>query len=131
MTETLAEKTCAPCGGGVSLLKHDEVQLFQEQSPDWKLSDDALRIPEAFRFRNFREALAIVWEVGELAETEGLHPDISFGRGYVTVFPRTPVRPLDLGAYKLCESDVQATLFTSLGLVWTRRFRSIAAPGYV
>jgi 4a-hydroxytetrahydrobiopterin dehydratase len=35
----------------------------------------------SFRFRNFREALAFVQEVGELAETEGHHPDISFGWG--------------------------------------------------
>jgi hypothetical protein len=34
-----------------------------------------------FRFRNFREALAFVQRVGELAETEGHHPDISFGWG--------------------------------------------------
>src|SRR5262245_6820704 len=38
-----------------------------------------------FRFRNFREALAFVQRVGELAETEGHHPDISFGWGYATV----------------------------------------------
>jgi pterin-4a-carbinolamine dehydratase len=35
----------------------------------------------AFRFRNFREALAFVQRVGELAESEGHHPDISFGWG--------------------------------------------------
>ena len=38
-----------------------------------------------FRYRNFREALAFVQEVGELAETEGHHPDVSFGWGYATV----------------------------------------------
>ena len=37
------------------------------------------------RFHNFREALDFVQEVGELAETEGHHPDISFGWGYATV----------------------------------------------
>jgi hypothetical protein len=31
------------------------------------------------------EALDFVQEVGELAETEGHHPDISFGWGYATV----------------------------------------------
>jgi pterin-4a-carbinolamine dehydratase len=39
----------------------------------------------AFRFRNFREALAFVQRVGELAESEGHHPDISFGWGRATV----------------------------------------------
>jgi 4a-hydroxytetrahydrobiopterin dehydratase len=45
----------------------------------------ALSRRHPFGFAIFREALAFVQEVGELAETEGHHPDISFGWGYVTV----------------------------------------------
>src|SRR6516225_7674568 len=85
MTETLAEKTCTPCRGGVPPLARDEALRFQKQAPDWELRDDAHRIERTFRFRNFREALAFVQRIGELAETEGHHPDISFGWGYVTV----------------------------------------------
>src|SRR6478672_8058956 len=77
MAETLAEKTCTPCRGGVPPLARDEALHFQKQAPDWELRDD--------RFRNFREALAFVRQVGELAETEGHHPDISFGWGRATV----------------------------------------------
>ena len=76
MTETLAEKTCTPCRGGVPPLARDEALRFQAQAPDWELRDDAHRIERTFRFRNFREALAFVQQVGELAETEGHHPDI-------------------------------------------------------
>ena len=85
MTETLAEKTCKPCRGGVPPLTHDEAQRFQAQAPDWELGEDAHRIERTFRFHNFRESLAFVQEVSELAETEGHHPDISFGWGYATV----------------------------------------------
>ena len=85
MTETLAEKTCTPCRGGIPPLTRDEAQRLQAQAPNWKLADDAHRIERTFRFRNFRESLAFVHEVGELAETEGHHPDISFGWGYATV----------------------------------------------
>jgi 4a-hydroxytetrahydrobiopterin dehydratase len=83
MSETLAEKTCTPCRGGIPPLTRDEAQRFQAQAPNWELGDNAHRIQRTFRFRNFREALAFVQEVGELAETEGHHPDISFGWGYV------------------------------------------------
>jgi 4a-hydroxytetrahydrobiopterin dehydratase len=38
-----------------------------------------------FDFAISGEALAFVQRVGELAETEGHHPDISFGWGYATV----------------------------------------------
>jgi 4a-hydroxytetrahydrobiopterin dehydratase len=85
MTESLAEKTCTPCRGGVPPLPRDEALRFQAQAPDWELRDDARRIERTFRFRNFREALAFVQQVGELAESEGHHPDISFGWGRATV----------------------------------------------
>jgi len=85
MTETLAEKRCTPCRGGIPPLTRDEAQRYQAQAPNWELGDDAHRIERTFRFRNFREALAFVQAVGELAETEGHHPDIKFGWGYATV----------------------------------------------
>ena len=55
----------------------------------WALEDEAHRIERTFRFKNFREALSFVQKVGELAEAEGHHPDISFGWGYATVSLRT------------------------------------------
>ena len=58
MTETLAQKTCTPCRGGVPPLARDEALRFQIQAPEWELRDDARRIDRTFRFRNFREALA-------------------------------------------------------------------------
>jgi len=88
MTESLAEKTCTPCRGGVPPLPRDEALRFQAQAPDWELRDDARRIERTFRFRNFREALAFVQQVGELAESEGHHTDISFGWGHATEAPR-------------------------------------------
>jgi 4a-hydroxytetrahydrobiopterin dehydratase len=49
----------------------------------------AHRIERSFRFRNFREALTFVQEVGELAESEGHHPNIGFGWGNATVSLQT------------------------------------------
>ena len=89
MTETLAQKKCTPCRGGVPPLTHEEAERFQSQTPNWDLVDDTHRIERTFRFRNFQEALGFVRNVGDLAETEGHHPDISFGWGYATVSLRT------------------------------------------
>ena len=69
MSETLAEKTCTPCRGGIPPLTRDEALRLQAQAPDWELRDDARRIERTFRFRNFREALGFVQRVGELAES--------------------------------------------------------------
>ena len=85
MTENLAEKTCTPCRGGIPPLTRDEALRFREQAADWELPDDARRIERTFRFRNFREALAFVQRVGELAEQQGHHPDILLRWGKVKI----------------------------------------------
>jgi 4a-hydroxytetrahydrobiopterin dehydratase len=83
VTEALANKSCTPCRGGIPPLTREQAELFQPQTPE------AHRIERGFRFRNFREALAFVQEVGELAEAEGHHPDISFGWGNAMVSLQT------------------------------------------
>ncbi len=89
MTEALVSKTCTPCRGVVPPLTREQAEIFQAQAPDWQLSGEAHHIERSFRFRNFREALTFVQEIGELAETEGHHPTISFGWGKVTVSLQT------------------------------------------
>jgi 4a-hydroxytetrahydrobiopterin dehydratase len=89
MIGPLVDKTCTPCRGGIPPLTRDEAQHLLAQAREWTLVDEAHRIERTFRFTNFREALAFVQQVGELAETEGHHPDINFGWGYATVLLRT------------------------------------------
>ena len=37
MTETLAEKTCTPCRGGIPPLTHEEAERFRAQALDLSL----------------------------------------------------------------------------------------------
>jgi len=89
MPEALANKTCTPCRGGIPPLTRDQAELLNAQAPDWELVEDARRIERTFQFKNFRDALGFVQEVGELSEAEGHHPNISFGWGNVTVSLQT------------------------------------------
>ncbi len=89
MIDTLVAKTCTPCRGGVPPLTPQEAEHLHLHVPQWEVRDEARRIERTFRFRNFREAFALVQQVTELAEAEGHHPDISFGWGYVTVAMQT------------------------------------------
>jgi 4a-hydroxytetrahydrobiopterin dehydratase len=89
VTENLAGKTCTPCRGGIPPLTRLEAEALLAQAREWSLLDDAHRIERTFPLKNFREALAFVQQVGELAEAEGHHPDISFGWGHATVSLRT------------------------------------------
>ena len=53
------------------------------ESDGWDEVDNALQ--RTFSFSDFREALAFVNRVGELAEAENHHPDITLGYGKVTL----------------------------------------------
>ena len=64
MAETLLEKACTPCRGGIPPIAPEEAERYLGQVQDWELLDDARRIRRAYRFRDFREALAFVQGVG-------------------------------------------------------------------
>ena len=80
----LASKTCVPCKGGIPPLKGAELDELRRQLPGWEIVEEH-HLRKVFRFKNFREALDFVNRVGELAEEQGHHPDISFGWGRVEV----------------------------------------------
>jgi 4a-hydroxytetrahydrobiopterin dehydratase len=83
MTE-LASKTCVPCRGDVPPLKGEELDALRRQVSEWEVVEEHY-LRRIFRFKNFREAWGFVNKVGELAEQQGHHPDISFGWGYAEV----------------------------------------------
>src|SRR3954467_9057408 len=89
MVTALADKTCTPCRGGIPPLTPKEAEGYRGQAPGWSVLDDATRIERHFRFKDFGEASTFVALAAELAETEGHHPDITFGWGYATVSLRT------------------------------------------
>ena len=82
---SLATKQCIPCKAGIPPLDRNAAETRLKETPEWELSPDATRIQRAFKFKNFAMALSFVNSIGELAESEGHHPDISFGWGYCTV----------------------------------------------
>jgi 4a-hydroxytetrahydrobiopterin dehydratase len=85
MTE-LAKKKCVPCEGSAMPLSHDEAQEMLKQTPGWELHEVApspvkgrashFQIEREFKFKNFKEAMAFVNRVADLAENEGHHPNI-------------------------------------------------------
>jgi 4a-hydroxytetrahydrobiopterin dehydratase len=63
----------------------DEAAIGQalRQAPGWERAADEIR--RTYRFHDFREALAFVNHVGELAERAGHHPDIDLRYNVVTL----------------------------------------------
>jgi 4a-hydroxytetrahydrobiopterin dehydratase len=44
--------------------------------PGWELQPDEQKLVRSFKFKDFKEAMAFVNRVADLAEAEGHHPDI-------------------------------------------------------
>lgn len=82
---SLTQKTCVPCQGGIPPLARTEAEKLLKETPGWTLSPDGSRINRKFTFPDFVSAQRFVNKVGDLAEAEGHHPDISFGWGYADV----------------------------------------------
>ena len=80
----LAAKTCVPCRGGVPPLKGEDLSQLQKQVDGWNIIEEH-HIMKTFEFPDFRGALTFVNRVGELAEEQGHHPDISFTWGKVEI----------------------------------------------
>ena len=79
----LLKSQCIPCQGGVPPLKHEQFEkLLEELSQDWQVIDEH-HLEREYKFKNFRQALDFVNKVGELAETQGHHPDIYLTWGKV------------------------------------------------
>jgi 4a-hydroxytetrahydrobiopterin dehydratase len=89
MSDDLQSKICTPCRGGIPPLAGQEAQRYLAQVPGWALVDEGRGIERSFRFKNFKEALDFVAKLGALAESEGHHPDISFGWGEARVTWKT------------------------------------------
>ncbi|MDT7605103.1 MAG: 4a-hydroxytetrahydrobiopterin dehydratase [Acidobacteriota bacterium] len=82
--EDLASRKCVPCHGGVPRLRGEELAKLAVQIPAWEVVEEH-HLRRRWEFANFRAALAFVNRVGEVAEGEGHHPDISFGWGYAEI----------------------------------------------
>ena len=87
MSESLADKKCVPCRGGVPPLHGEEVENFHAAVPRWTVEKDH-HIHREFKFPDFKEALEFVNRVGAVAEEEGHHPDIllSWGKAEFTLW---------------------------------------------
>lgn len=72
----LSKGHCVSCEGGVDPLTPAQFAPYMEITKNWIVNDDNKSISREFKFKDFKEALAFINKVGEVAESEGHHPDI-------------------------------------------------------
>tara|TARA_B100001778_G_C18460577_1_gene570967 strand:+ start:489 stop:830 length:342 start_codon:yes stop_codon:yes gene_type:complete len=88
MTEDLSTKKCVPCEGGIPPFTIEQINTYQKKVDNWVVKEeikDQFYLIKEFSFKNFVTSQEFVNKVGDIAEREGHHPDISFGWGYAKV----------------------------------------------
>ncbi len=83
MKSELANQECRPCSGQVPPLEGAVLEeLARKLGGGWRVVK-AHHLEKTYRFEDFRQALAFTNRVGEIAETQGHHPDIYLAWGQV------------------------------------------------
>ena len=88
----LLNKKCVPCEGGILPFDISEIHKYQKKVDGWNVNENENKIyflEKEFTFKNFINSLDFINKVGEISETEGHHPDISFGWGYAKIMITT------------------------------------------
>lgn len=81
----LASMRCLPCQEGTPPLLGSSLAGFMSRlRGDWSAIREH-HLEKIFEFRNFREALDFTNAVGEIAEQEGHHPEITVTWGRVVI----------------------------------------------
>lgn len=81
----LNEQKCVPCSIGAEPLNHVEIENYLKSISEGWTSIEDKKLEKTFKFNNFTEALDFTNKVGNIAEEEGHHPNISLGWGYVKI----------------------------------------------
>lgn len=90
--ESLAQRQCVPCKGGVPALTREELAPLLEEIPEWSVLETpserhgtVLMLMREYRFKNFRDAMDFANRVAALAEEQQHHPDLHIAWGKVRV----------------------------------------------
>ena len=84
----LHNKNCIPCRGGIPAFDLTEIHKYLKKIDGWdvkKNKENSFFLEKKFKFEDFLKSQNFVNKVGDIAEKEGHHPDISFGWGYAEV----------------------------------------------
>ena len=89
MSAVLKNKKCLPCSGNTPKFNESLIIEHLSKLNKWSVNDEKNMIFKKFEFKTFKKALNFTNQVGDIADNEGHHPDISFGWGYSLIMLHT------------------------------------------
>jgi 4a-hydroxytetrahydrobiopterin dehydratase len=83
----LLEEQCVPCSGNEPQLTEDEIKQYWLETPMWQVEkvDGVKHLRRAFQFDSYLDGVHFAARVGELAEQQNHHPQMTIGYKKVTV----------------------------------------------
>ena len=84
----LSKKKCVACEGDMPAFDKSDIHKYLKKIDGWDVKsneDKNFYLIKDFKFKNFEDSQNFVNKVGNLAEEENHHPDISFGWGYCKI----------------------------------------------
>jgi 4a-hydroxytetrahydrobiopterin dehydratase len=93
----LVTKKCGVCEIGTPPMKDEEADQMLAETPGWLRVGNLIK--RDFSFKDFKESMAFINKVADVAENEGHHPDI-----YV-FFNKVTLKLLTHAANGLTEND--------------------------
>jgi 4a-hydroxytetrahydrobiopterin dehydratase len=84
----LYKKKCISCDGSIPAFDIDEIHKYLKKIDGWDVKKNEKQsyfLAKEFIFKNFLDSQNFVNKVGNIAEQESHHPDISFGWGYCKI----------------------------------------------
>ena len=84
----LHNKKCIACDGSIPAFNVEEIHKYLKKVDGWDVKQDESKnfyLIKEFKFENFINSQKFINKVGNIAETEGHHPDIWFGWGYAKI----------------------------------------------
>ena len=85
----LINQKCQACSGKTATFYENQINEHLSKLDNWSVNDEQKMIYKKFIFKTFKQALVFTNKVGNLADIEGHHPDISLGWGYSLVMLHT------------------------------------------
>ena len=89
MNVDLKNQNCQSCSGNTPAFDNNQISEHLAKLDKWTVNDEQKMIYKKFTFKTFKQALIFINKVGELADTEGHHPDVSLGWGYSVIMLHT------------------------------------------
>lgn len=81
----LIEMKCVPCSIGADPLEEDSINTYlKDLKEGWKVMDNKI-IEKTYKFKDFKQGLIFTNRIGDLAESEGHHPEITLSWGRVKI----------------------------------------------